>query len=231
MLRKGTRISSGGTVSVHALVVVDVQTALLYAEKELRLVGVVDRLSGPYGYAVVVEHEGGGVYLFELARDGRAFYHLAQTGGKYVVLHLHAVRPAVSVHAREPFLHALVQPYARTVLEQLLERGIELALGLLAHGVHIGEVHVHAVLLGQAVGLPPEFVHVAVHALYVTLRLHIVRRKRLVEIVTHRQHGQLALRKSFVCHDVLLMPPPVPDDRSAPIIIHIAPPVKEKRAT
>src|SRR5262245_18324388 len=57
-------------------VVVNIEAALVDAEKILRLGCVVDCEGGPAGNSVMVEHEAGGVNLLELFEDLCSLNHL-----------------------------------------------------------------------------------------------------------------------------------------------------------
>lgn len=66
-------------VVIHRIVI-DIQDSFLYAEKELRLIRVIDHLRRPAGFSMLIVIKGTGVNMGEIFRNRRSLYDFPQAG-------------------------------------------------------------------------------------------------------------------------------------------------------
>ena len=116
------------------------------------------------------------------------------------MLYGNAVLRAVPFNSLKPTRNARKQLHLRAVFFKRPPVEHEPPFRFAHHLVHIGKVSVHIILCGERVRFVPELLHVVPHRLHVPLRLHIVGRKRLVEIVAYRKHGLALFFSPFVFH-------------------------------
>ena len=180
---------------VDARVVADIHDALGDLEEELRLGGVVHGHSRPDGHAAFVVPERAGENLLELFGDGGAFDELGLPRRIDVVLHLHAVAPAVFVDQGKPLAYAGIEFDALAEGDEgFAGEGDALGTGLVDHQLHIGEDAAHLLPFGHRVALAPELLGRLPDGLDEAELLHVARRERSVEIVDQRYNGSFLHR-------------------------------------
>ena len=114
------------------------------------------------------------------------------------MLHLNAVCLADSIDSIKPAFHAGEESHVASQLVQFFTREIQLALRHFFHQVHICEHAVHLVLLREIAAETPEFVGIHANARQERIFLHILRGKRLVEIINQRYDRFLHASFSFL---------------------------------
>ncbi len=113
------------------------------------------------------------------------------------MLHNHAVLQTELPNPFKPFVHAGKQRHLCAVARKRIFIENKIPRCLFHHFIHIRKVAVHIVLLGKGVRLRPKAPDVIADGLYVPLRLHIVGRQRLIEIIANRQYGLVLF--GFAC--------------------------------
>ena len=128
--------------------------------------------------------------MLEFLGNGGALDNLREAGGIDVMLHNHALFPAVGIHMGEPFPHAFVELDIGPVAVEILAGELDAHLpGLVMHHFHVGK-DVRSILAdGNAVALGPELFRSLADSLDETEFLHVSRRQGAVEVVNQTYDG------------------------------------------
>ena len=189
---------------VHRIVI-DIQGSLLYAEKKLRLIRVIDHLRRPAGLSMLIVIKGTGVNMGEIIRNRRPFCDLPQTGRNDVMLHKDAPLFPIGIDPAEPSSNAVVQPDFTAVLFQPFLTQYFLPSGALKHSIHVRQILIHAVYFRQPVRFRLKAVYIIVHGTDIPV-LHIFRGKRPIKIIADRQYRPVLYFSARCFHDVHFLP-------------------------
>ena len=178
-----------------------IQNILFNAEKELCLVSIVDYLSGPFRFSPAVVIIRTGEHRPEMLSNGSAIYHLPKTGWQNIMLYDYAMQTAIGIYTVKPFRDSRIQFNRSSIGSQILPVQNNLSPRQIQHQIHIRWITVHIIIFCKIIGSLPELSYIGPKWRNISI-LHILRRQRIIKIITNSQYRLLIPR---ILHKSLLL--------------------------